>query len=439
MNFKNKALVAVLIACLSTTVFADPVENLFHPQGLQGELNVARATFEDAYYDLVKNGHFSHLYDNNLIIDSKLEGGVEKEGMIILTLIEWLRNQHDSFSTALLKKINDLYFLEFTRFIVSLDASKTRSTDILEEFQHLYHYSINDKELGKFEPFQSSLSKLILLIHMVNESELHYESRKETLALALDKIKFEMLKVNDALGMGGEHDRTERSIKSLVTLLEVYAVRDPLIQPRSVKKVVYATIGIVILSYVIYLIVIKWDTLKPILKNGVAYVNQNVVIPIFESAAEGFINVLEKRGLGAKIGQGMIHGMACPTGEPNPDAALFAQILGQNLANGAVRGMAHPVDQPALPNPDLPIITNQLVQGAVAGLGPDPVAGQQRLDDIVGAVASVGDNGVLGPDPTGMRGRWATACEYVSNSRLANWWYGAPTPVPPAQGPQAPV
>ena len=65
----------------------------------------AKEAFLGFYYDLVKRDHFSNFYSNNLIISTNIDYNFPENGLILLMLIEELRNDDNVASRFLLGKL----------------------------------------------------------------------------------------------------------------------------------------------------------------------------------------------------------------------------------------------------------------------------------------------------------------------------------------------
>ncbi len=260
-------------------------------EGLDGHINQARQSLDSVYYQLVERGFFPLTYNNNLIINSQLHSNPQQEGTIILKLVEWLEKQNDREGLFLLKRLNKLFYLEFHRLIFSVKCDQADQKILLEACQELYqHKAIINGYLEK--PFRTTISKLYLLIVIVNGGELSYENKKQTLAYVLDKIKKELNATNQRI----EHDKVDSAtIKKFVTLLEIIAVKEPLVQSSSLRTILITTSIIVVACVILYYKVIlprwdeipSWDDIKAWLGKAGDAVGQKFIGPVGRCAAKG--------------------------------------------------------------------------------------------------------------------------------------------------------
>jgi hypothetical protein len=162
------------------------------------------------------------------------------DSFAVLKLIEWLEQQQDENSKVLLDTINELCYLKFVQLMSYFECGEHALA--IEKLQYLAHKEVSI-EGGVKRPFRTTLSKIFLAITLVNAKKLKPEQRKEFLALALEKIENDMLKINRGLG---EDKVQEHEIRELVAVLEVYAVRIPAAGVNVVKLTII--ISVVILA-----------------------------------------------------------------------------------------------------------------------------------------------------------------------------------------------
>lgn len=270
--------------------------------GVQGSIDRARESFENIYYALVKNNHFNLNYVNNLIINSKLQGDVQKEGLVLLTLIDWLSKQADRDSAFLLKKLNELFFLEFHRFISGMNLKKTSTAKMLRIFHDLYNTSVaSDDPQEPHLPFHTSLSKLMISIHIVNANEAQYSGRKETFTLVLDNIKREMLAINSQMFSDTATAKAmTENIQSFVLLLGMHAVHEPLIKSNRIKTYLVAGTFITIIGIIAYNLLFndKYEASRTNmvkkLKNIGNMIADGIMEPIGRGVAKGVIHQIKE-------------------------------------------------------------------------------------------------------------------------------------------------
>ncbi len=370
---------------------SSPINTNLLEEGLDTRIQQAYDSFENRYYQLVENGHFPLSYNNNLIINASLFPDVQKEGSIIIKLIEWLEQQDDADSIYLLRRLNKFYFLKFHQFICSMNLKKEYVAKILEHCQTFYSLKAINKSIV-LKPFQSALSKLFIMIYMINESFLSYEQKRETLAHSIDKIKREMLSINKQFGPVID----EKKITSFIMLLETYGAKEPLVQSSKLKKVVIISVIIFAISIIVYKYVLpNWGGIKKWFSNAWTA----IVEPLGESAGRGavnaFINGLDDPANREKLKSVVQHITPELLNEILADQDRFNKFvssLRDNLPPGilnmptqdqlnsltegalraAVNGMANtagndPGNQQ--PNPDLKAIGRQVGQGVAEGIG----------------------------------------------------------------------
>lgn len=382
--------IAAIILFFVTSAFGYQLSNdNFLSAGLDGQITLARDNFEATYYSLLEHGLFPDSYNNNMIIHSSLHPHVQREGTIILRLVEWLESQIDQNTDILLERLNELYYLEFHRFIVSIDMKKEQCAEILAWCQDLYHYAISENGIKKY-PFRTSISKLFLTIHVINSSHINYDSRKETAAFMVGLIRREMITINNGLKQKIE----EQVIKSFTSLLEVYAVRSPLIEKSRFRKVMLITITFAVIGFFIYKVVMP--NKKKILDK----------LKVWAEEARDYI--LEPLGEG--VGKGAIKGAIKQLDRPfggTPVRTYREKIneTAEDVLRAAIHGIARKKNAPGQqeeqnnePNPDLQVIGEQILHGILIDrndsqqINPDLVVvlsdAEKRLSNAKDALAN---------------------------------------------------
>jgi hypothetical protein len=348
-----------LIAALSffTASFATTSDYYLIPNGADGDVAQARQAFERFYRDLALHGHFDLSYNNNLTINTLLEGDVQKEGAIMLTLLNWLAHRKDHDSKFLLKRLNHLYFLELHNLFSSIDSNKDATARMLQLCDQLFHYkAINPITQQTKKPFRTSLSRLFIVITTINGSDMAYENRKKSMALALERVGNKMLRINKRLG---DQKMNPQDITAFISLLATHVAVEPLVKSSVIRNTV---LTILIASIIISLIYSNWDTIQPWISNGLkkmTSVADETLKSLFGYIGEG-------------LGDGIIKSaLKQATPENKEQLKDFLQEGGDVLGNSAAKGMLHGLvtkqpHQAAAPdevNPDLKLAVDTVLDG----------------------------------------------------------------------------
>jgi hypothetical protein len=210
-------------------------------------------------------------------------------------------------------------------------------------------------------PFRAVLSKLIVLIFMINLTRMPYEKKRETIAYMLHKMENQFLIVNASLF---EKQISDETIKTFIQTLQTYITKEPLVRPSMVKGVIITLVVITCLTgtaFVIWQYVIpNWDAIKRKMEE----VRDNIFKPIGEGMGDGLKrSLLNDPVLLEQLGRRIVHGIAVSNGgQPNPDTDLLAQRLGNGIINGIAR------EHSGQPNPNLDIIADRLGSNTGGGL-----------------------------------------------------------------------
>ena len=232
------------------------------------------------FYDkCVQAGCFSGLTLHQNHIDFTRFAQTVDDGFAVLQLIEWLEKQHDDKSIVLLAALNELCYLKLVHF-VSLFECPGHDALVIEKLHYLANKEVA-VDGAKQKPFLTSLGKICLTIAVINAKKLKHERKKEFLALALDKIENDMLKINRGLGVGSVR---EDEIRELCAALEVYAVRVTVAGVNWLKISVLVTLAIVIIYFFAPMIVDKLVTffgehvIRPIIGNSTSDIQRSIHI-----------------------------------------------------------------------------------------------------------------------------------------------------------------
>ncbi len=337
---------------------------------LDSRISHARESFEEIYYELVKQGFFDTYYNNNLIINTKIDEKIAQEGEIFLYLIDWLNKREDRDSYYLLKKLSKYLYLEFYRIICKVDAQKNQNSTLLHMLKDIYKSKIVTP-YGTRAPFRAILSKMILLIFMINATQQSYDKKREAMAYTLHKIEDELFAINASLF---EKPITDDLIKNFIQTLQTHITKEPLVKPSIVKRVV---ITIIIVGAIIALVFVVYQNSGSIKDwfSNLAKQLEDGFKTIGKGMAEGMVTEIKNQKLGEQFGRDFIAGMARDNGgQPNPDSSLLAQNLGRGIVNGLARE-----NHDGQPNPDTDLLAQRIGNGIVRGMARDS-GGQANPD-----------------------------------------------------------
>ena len=232
----------------------------------------AKESFIGSYFNLLKQGHFSSMqegvspYSNNLIISADVDSYFPQNGPIILALIEWLQRDENSVSKFLLRKLNKYFYLELHSFISQqMEIPQEERAELLGAVHSLYRYEVDNRDCkgpkeSRFSyPFQSVLSKISIAIYMVvYNSEMYYYERRESVVYYFEKLRTEIIDINESLANPIEKYMVHR----LMLLFEAYTIQEPVVKRTNLKRAFIIT-GIVlsvaaVLGYFAYKGGFKW-------------------------------------------------------------------------------------------------------------------------------------------------------------------------------------
>ena len=248
MKFLRITLLTLVVSSIVTSGNAQKPTNYINPQGADAEVEQVRQSFEKAYHDMIAQGAVdTTTYNNNLTIKTTLEGDVQKEGIIMLALLDWLSHRKNHDSKALLHKLNRLYYLELNNLIASKDGKKDIAARMLHLSKELYRFkTVNPVTKKGNRPFRSSLSRIFIIIAMINGGPLSYENRKKSMAMALEQIGDKMLRINKKLL---EQKTSDHNINEFISLLSTHAFTEPFIKPATLKWIIAGSIATITISY----------------------------------------------------------------------------------------------------------------------------------------------------------------------------------------------
>jgi hypothetical protein len=353
MKIFNKLLFAALFVCSSAVLadsdfidFFSSVDNAdvsvdetgIFSRSLSEELAFAEQDLKAYYYQLLQGGFFSQQYNNNVLVSNlSLTHGVQGGAGILLRLIFFLEKKNDQDAHLLLKKINKFFFLKMHRLIAEGDLQKRSSQKILSCLADLYGHKIVTPE-GITEPFRTVLTKMLIVLIMINDGQVSYASRKETMILHMNKLKQELLSINNTLGV---QKIDQDIIKDFTTLVAIHQTRKPMIQPSNYKNFFFIVTICAVLIMVVYW---KRDAIKtasqPVI-NWFAYFGSEML--------KGWQGALVELGDG--LGQGIQRSMLRPLPEgtplnPPPGVITGADRIGAGIVRGAAanaQGIVQPV------------------------------------------------------------------------------------------------
>lgn len=294
------------------------------------KVEAARESFEEVYYEQVKQDLFGDFYNNNLIIGTRLDSNFYENGQILLTLIDWLEKNNNRDTRYLLKKLNKYFYLQLYRLVNQIDMGQKKEGKLLGLLHELYHVKM-PTPYGIVAPFRTDLSQISILIAIFNASQLPYEAKREALNFMLDKVQKKMLIQNKELL---HKDIDENKIKEFIQAMQTFATKEPLVQSSAIKKFLLTMliVGVIIgAGYLTWSYVIKpkKDDLK-IWLNDFLHPAEATAVRLLEKVKHDFPEML----------QDGLHKLAVRENgdhqHPNPDLKIVGEQLGHGIGKGVL-------------------------------------------------------------------------------------------------------
>lgn len=346
-----------------------------------------RESVENIYYELLKNHYFDdvnnteNLYANNLIISTNLDNDPVNTGTILLNLIFWLEKKNDRDSRFLLRKINRLYHLEFHRTLSLMELKKATYKDsLLSSFHDLSNYKVFHPAIGVRHPFGTSITKAILTLFIINKTAIPFDQKKESVFYTLEKIRQEIITINNELG---NEKIDEKLIRSFIFGLEQCGIKETLVESKLFRNLLIASCITLTIGFVVF----RWDIIGVNLNKfgkklgtGLNKLIDAAFQGFFEKTSQGLIDgalqhkkiepLLEKaQELEAKLRQlekhltgeeNSVQKIVEKTLENSTRSMLRGLVRTERADNQAQQGLNENNQDPNNKNPDLEVFMEQL-------------------------------------------------------------------------------
>lgn len=395
----------------TSTTNAEIRRDIILRNGLDYQIKTLRETVEATYYHMLEQDHFPLTYNNNLVINAALDKyglDVQKEATVLMHLIEWLSKQTDRNSVFLLRKINELFFLEFHSYIAALDLKNKSCAELLMHCQELFHFNVVLDESTPYAPyyypFRTTLTKLFLIMTIINNSQMKYEERKETFLFALDELKLELIYTNKWLA---QKAIDQNKITAFITFIASFGVKEPFIRPQYIRKMVIFAIATVALGAFIYFWVMpNKGKIMNKLSEWSYDIRDNVVKPIGQGLGESIINAMVEPAYEMNMFEQDPNSLSgvCWTAIDQVPEALRGRPVEDHRALAYYRRAAQGVGNqvPLRLNPDLDHAIQQTVSTALQGVNTN--IAQNRIgvtlaDQIIEGIARGNNPPVAGQPP----------------------------------------
>ncbi len=296
----------VMVACNATQVAPFEMPNLavtgVHEAitGFQEKIQEAKKEFKQVHRQFVEDNFFCQVPHLQRIGEDGDDPLVN--GRLLLELITFLDKDKSLGSQVLLQKCNDLFFLEFHKFICEADAKHSHPPCKMLQLMHdIYHHQVTFADGRAQQPFCSLVALVAIHVFMINASlapydtQLMYYSEKQAcLSYALEKLRQAFVLRNKALG---KDSINEQSIHEFINLLEIYGVKEPMVQAKVLRKWIIGLVLIGGTGLAIGYLINKygWKNLKSKFKE--------LVRDGAEVFGDGVVDAVQKRLEGRALGQ----------------------------------------------------------------------------------------------------------------------------------------
>lgn len=270
--FKKTQKILVFVSfftCFLSCLNAYP-DDLYMP--LIDKVDRAKGEFRDLYKYFLKQDSMPEEDDIQEILkkdnlSSNIVGNILENAPVLLNIIELVskKEQNSTISSLLLRKLNRYLYLEFRHFVGHLNVNKKYEGRLVGLLHDLYKFKVpikvNSEKIettkdakdiesnntenisGKFAafkfPFQTTLSKAMIFMLIVNASRLGYDEKVENMAYFLDKIRRELFAIREQYE---SCNLRSSDIKDFIELLQTYATKEPILGPNYLKYILIAAV-----------------------------------------------------------------------------------------------------------------------------------------------------------------------------------------------------
>jgi hypothetical protein len=323
MKIKFYYFLIFILFCSKTSLLISESQFI---EDFSNKLEESRIDFEDAYFNFLKEGSLDCSYNGNLIFHTNTEDDFRESGVILLGLVKWLENRNDKKSSFVLSKLNEFLCLRLYQFTCSMEMPVCDQKDIWETFYRIFNFEVSSKLLGangnpenkKEYPFRTALTKISLFLLIVNSSGSSYIAKKENLIASVESVRKDIFDLNKTLG--SERIDTATVVR-FVNLIEAYSIKEPLIQPRSIKRILLWSAIVLVIVLIALFLCYKFETWGEFKK----YVGQ-LAEKIGEFFGQSLVKGAIKEACDDK-GFQKIHN--------NSDFQKALEVVGNNIISGA--------------------------------------------------------------------------------------------------------
>ena len=286
---------------------------------------IAQEELYETYYSYLQSDETflkDESYVNNLVILCDLDRNFPKNGEILLLLINKLEETNDTQGNYLLRKISRLFCLQFHQFICcQAEIPKSQQAILFRSYYHLNNFSLGVDD-AKSHPFRLALTKIIISFFMIHNSSIGFNQKRSSWVLALEKFRKKTHELNLSLC---DKQTSAEIIDNFADAIEVYALHEPLVQPRNYTRIIVTTLILIAITAAIVYATIKYgpknykefeDTLAQISKRMGAEFNEALMQP----AVDRLVANMEQ--MGANMVTGMNNAVVMI---PNPQRGLLNQ------------------------------------------------------------------------------------------------------------------
>jgi len=160
----------------------------------------------------------------------------------VLMLVEHLEKQTDELSIQFLKNINSFYSMLFHKTLASADVRSDKDArDLLSFCDELY-------ALGNSK-INTVLTKVLLVLWLVNSSNDHYEDRKSKFASAIDALRVQALEINTTVLQASAENRSR--LNAFFRLMNGSKVKEPMLKSNRWKKILITIVIVILVALII--------------------------------------------------------------------------------------------------------------------------------------------------------------------------------------------